>query len=167
VSALYKYGKCGWLAFNDEGRYEWPFLPSTISSASLFEKDEKGGRTSPRPPTLLVFALHSELLLGEVFLRLRQGERAEVQPEVQPEVETLPLAAGHPQSGKRKFPRDLFDKDADKINCGAETWPSTTTYRQAPSSSRRCFCQREPSYFEVAAAKLLRSHGDGKGAEDQ
>ncbi len=35
---------------------------------------------------------------------------------MQPEVETLPLAAGHPQSTKRKFLRDLFDKAADKIN---------------------------------------------------
>ncbi len=39
---------------------------------------------------------------------------------MQPEVETRPLAAGHPQSGKRKFLRDLSDKDADKINGGGD-----------------------------------------------
>ncbi len=86
VSARYKYGKCGWPTFNDEGRYEGPLLPSTTSSASPIGKDEKGFRTSPSaacPPRLC--AALADTLLGEVFLRLRQGERVEVQPEVETE----------------------------------------------------------------------------------
>jgi hypothetical protein len=50
--------------------------------------------TRPRrqPPTPAHFcAALADVLLGEVLLRLRQGERVEVQPGV----ETLPLAAGH------------------------------------------------------------------------
>ena len=54
-------------------------------------KSFKFAREVPRHALRFCAAL-ADVLLGEVPLRLRQGERVEVQPGV----ETLPLAAGHP-----------------------------------------------------------------------